>query len=112
MCLTTAEKTEPYFWYSFMYKFMDEIKAAKEADPNFVRCEGINIIDLKGLSRSALSTETFDVIKVASKISDFFPEVRLCVCVCVCANGGWTLQVITRFSCVNAGLCVRNLSDG
>ena len=59
-----------------MYKFKQEIRKAQERDPDFVRVEGINILDLQGLSASALSSETIDVVKLASKISDFFPEVR------------------------------------
>jgi hypothetical protein len=54
----------------------EEIRKAQALDPDFVRIEGINVIDLQGLSASALSSETMEVIKLASKISDFFPEVR------------------------------------
>jgi len=74
MALTTADKLEGYFWWSFMHKMKDEIDRAKIRHPNYVRCEGINIIDLEGLSRSALSSETMAVIKRAGKIGDFFPE--------------------------------------
>jgi hypothetical protein len=73
--MTTIEQLQSYFWYSFMWKFKQEIRMAQEQDPDFVRVEGINIIDLNGLSASALTGETMEVIKVASKISDFFPEV-------------------------------------
>lgn len=76
MSLTTAEMLQGYFWWSFMYKFKQEIRKAQAEDPDFVRVEGINILDLKGLSAAALSSETIDVVKLASKISDFFPEVR------------------------------------
>lgn len=58
-----------------MYKFKQEIRKAQELDPDFVRVEGINILDLSGLSAAALSSDTIDVVKLASKISDFFPEV-------------------------------------
>lgn len=58
-----------------MWKFKEEIRKAQERDSNFVRVEGINIIDLYGLSSDALSSETIDIIKLSSKISDFFPEV-------------------------------------
>lgn len=60
-----------------MYKFKQEIRKAQDRDPDFVRIEGINIIDLKGLSASSLSGDTMEVIKLASKISDFFPEVSI-----------------------------------
>ena len=77
LCLTTIERLECYFWYSFMWKFKAEVRKAQDLDPDFVRLEGINIIELEGLSASALSSETMEVIKLASKISDFFPEVSL-----------------------------------
>ena len=76
MCLTTAEQLEGFFWWSFMHKMKSEIREAKRENPNFVLCEGVNVIDLKGLSRAALSADTMQVIKLASKISDFYPEVR------------------------------------
>jgi hypothetical protein len=75
LCMTTVERLRSYFWYTFMWKFKSEIRQAKEADPDFVRVEGINIVDLTGLSASAMTSETMEVIKAASKISDFFPEV-------------------------------------
>jgi hypothetical protein len=79
LCLTTVEQTQGYFWNQFMHKFIKEIQNAQKADENFVRCEGIQIIDLQGLSASALSADTFDVIKIAGKISDFFPETLHCM---------------------------------
>ena len=77
MALTTGQQLTGYFWWSFMHKFKEEIRKAQSRDPDFVRIEGINILDLEGLSASALSQETMDVIQLASKISDFFPEVRV-----------------------------------
>lgn len=76
LCVTTVEQTQGYFWNQFMHKFVKEITFAQQADPNFVRCEGIQVIDLQGLSSNALTPDTFDVIKIAGKISEFFPEVR------------------------------------
>lgn len=88
LSLSTPERLEGYFWWSFMYKFKEEIRKAQERDPDFVRAEGINVLDLQGLSASALSSETIDVVKLASKISDFFPEVRKSpgTCVSVCSG--------------------------
>ena len=79
LALTTVEQLEGYFWWSFMHKMKSEIRKTQAEDPDFVRCEGINIIDLQGLSRAALSSDTMAVIKLASKISDFFPEVSFSV---------------------------------
>lgn len=58
-----------------MHKYKSEIRAVQDSDPDFVRIEGIMVMDLQGLSSSALSAETMEVIKIASKISDYFPEV-------------------------------------
>lgn len=79
MSITTAERLEGYFWWSFMWKMKAEVRKAQEQDPDFVRMEGINIVDLKGLSSSALSSETMDVIKISSKVADFFPETLHCM---------------------------------
>ena len=76
MCLVTFEQLKSYFWYNFMHDFKDKIRASQAKNPDFCRCEGINVLDLNGLSASALTTETMEVIKICSKISDFFPEVR------------------------------------
>lgn len=75
MCLVSIDNLVKYFWYSFMYSFKDNIRASKEVNPDFCRCEGINVIDLEGLSSSALTQETMEVMKICGKISDFFPEV-------------------------------------
>lgn len=77
LSMTTGERLTGYFWWSFMYKFKQEIRKARQRDPDFVRVEGINILDLQGLSSSALSSDTMDVIKMAGTISDFFPEVNI-----------------------------------
>ena len=75
LALCTIEQLKSYFWFSFMYKFKDEMRATQLSNPDFCRCEGINVLDLSGLSASALTSETMEVIKLASKVSDFFPEV-------------------------------------
>ena len=74
--LVTVEQLQKFFWYSFMHKFKDEIRATQAINPDFCRCEGINILDLSGLSAAALNKETMDVLQVSSKIADLFPEVR------------------------------------
>jgi hypothetical protein len=64
--------------WSFMSKFKQEIRKAQDRDPDFVRMEGINIIDWQGLSAPSLLSEIMEVIQLASKISDlFFLEVRM-----------------------------------
>lgn len=75
LALTTVENVEGYFWWGYMHQMKQDIRQTLDKNPDYVRCEGINIIDLKGLSRAALSSETMEVIKLSSKISDYFPEV-------------------------------------
>ena len=75
LCVTTIKQAASFFWYQTKVKFKEQLKAAHEANPDFVRMEGINIIDLKGLSASVLSSETMDVVKLAGVVSDFFVEV-------------------------------------
>lgn len=77
--MTTVEKLQGYFWWTFMWKFKREMRRAQAKDPDFVRVEGINILDLKGLSSSAVNSETMDVLKLSSKIADFFPETLHCM---------------------------------
>ncbi|CAJ1932649.1 unnamed protein product [Cylindrotheca closterium] len=77
--MTTVERLEGFFWWSFMWKMKAEVRKAQTQDPDFVRMEGINIVDLKGLSSNALSSETMDVIKLSSKVADFFPETLHCM---------------------------------
>eukprot|EP00535_Pseudo-nitzschia_heimii_P009764 CAMPEP_0197190734 /NCGR_PEP_ID=MMETSP1423-20130617/22205_1 /TAXON_ID=476441 /ORGANISM="Pseudo-nitzschia heimii, Strain UNC1101" /LENGTH=795 /DNA_ID=CAMNT_0042643187 /DNA_START=236 /DNA_END=2623 /DNA_ORIENTATION=- len=81
MCLITVEQLKKYYWYSFMHKFKDQIRVSQTKNPDFCRCEGINVLDLGGLSASAITTETMEVIKICSKISDFFPETLHCILV-------------------------------
>eukprot|EP00523_Entomoneis_sp_CCMP467_P010166 CAMPEP_0168732250 /NCGR_PEP_ID=MMETSP0724-20121128/7677_1 /TAXON_ID=265536 /ORGANISM="Amphiprora sp., Strain CCMP467" /LENGTH=584 /DNA_ID=CAMNT_0008779269 /DNA_START=374 /DNA_END=2128 /DNA_ORIENTATION=- len=79
LSVTTAPKLEGFFWWSFMHKMKSEMKAAVKKDPDFVRMEGINILDLKGLSSSAINSDTMSVVKLSSKIADFFPETLHCM---------------------------------
>lgn len=80
LACTTPQEMEGYFWWSFMYKFKDHLRRAQARDENFVRMEGINVIDLQGLSSDSLSGEAMDVMKLSAKISDFFPGVRVVMC--------------------------------
>ena len=73
--VTTIERLKGYFWWNYMWKMKGELRKAKLDDPNFVRAEGINVVDLKGMSSSNLCARLFDVIQVAKEIENFFPEV-------------------------------------
>ena len=77
LCITTIEHLIGYFWWSFMYKMKKEVVEQRLKDKNFVRCEGVNVIDLHGISiQQILSSESQQVLQLAGKIADFFPEVR------------------------------------
>jgi CRAL/TRIO domain len=75
MAMTTLAKMEHYFWWGYMHQLKADLRQKISDDPDFVRCEGINVIDLEGLNRAALTSETMDCIKLSSKIGDYFPEV-------------------------------------
>jgi hypothetical protein len=78
MALTTTEHLEGYYWWSFMHKFKKELRHARQHPmdgPSYGLFEAVTVIDLQGLSASALSSDTMDVIKLSSKIADFYPEV-------------------------------------
>ncbi|OEU19489.1 CRAL/TRIO domain-containing protein, partial [Fragilariopsis cylindrus CCMP1102] len=79
LCLCSIDQLKHYFWYSFMYQMKIQMKESQKKNIDFCKCEGINVIDLKGLSISSLTHETMDVIKLSSKISDFFPETLHCM---------------------------------
>jgi len=81
LCLITIDQVKSYFWHNFMYKFKDQVRVSQEENPDFCRAEGINVMDLSGLSASSLTTETLEVIKILSKVSDFFPETLHCMLV-------------------------------
>jgi hypothetical protein len=83
LCLCTISQLKNYFWYSFMYKMKIEMKESQKQNIDFCKCEGINVLDLKGLSTSSLTSETMNVIKLSSKISDFFPEVCMVFTICL-----------------------------
>lgn len=52
---------------------------AKQRNPDFVRCESINVVDLKGLSSSQLTSEAVECLRGAAKIAEFFPETLHCM---------------------------------
>jgi hypothetical protein len=81
LAMTTTDKTASYFWHSNMYSFRDLLQKTKESQPEFVRCEAINVIDLTGLSASQFSNDTMDALKIISKIGDYFPETMHCLIV-------------------------------
>mmetsp|Transcript_8526 Transcript_8526/g.23591 ORF Transcript_8526/g.23591 Transcript_8526/m.23591 type:complete len:602 (-) Transcript_8526:105-1910(-) len=79
LSMVNVETTPYYFWNVFYYKFKEKMILAKERNPDFVRCESINVMDLKGMSSSQLTSEALDCMKAVGKIADFFPETLHCM---------------------------------
>jgi hypothetical protein len=77
LSLVTFEKFEAFMWHQSYHQFQKNIRASQAKDPNVVRMESITVMDLEGLSySSAMSAEAMDTVKLASKVGDYFPEVR------------------------------------
>lgn len=74
LSLTTTQHSSGYYWNQFMVTFSKSIKRAQQKDPDFVRCESICVIDLAGLRASSLNTDAMAVLKVSSRVGDYFPE--------------------------------------
>eukprot|EP00978_Attheya_sp_CCMP212_P019414 scaffold54396_cov45-Attheya_sp.AAC.1 len=67
-------------------------------NPNFRRCEAVNVLDLKGLTRSQINSDSLDVFKVVGQITKSFPETMHC-CVIVNAPSFFTIawKLIKKF---------------
>lgn len=70
---------EAFMWHQSFHAFKKNIQ--DQNNPNIVRMESITVLDLSGLTYAAASSpEATDAVKLASKIGDYFPEVRpICV---------------------------------
>jgi hypothetical protein len=78
LSLVTFETFEAFMWHQSYHTFQTSIRASQATDPNVVRMESVTVLDLEGLSYSAaMSAEAMDTVKLASKVGDYFPEVRL-----------------------------------
>lgn len=78
LSILTMEKISYNAWNACKYVFPKMIKKAQEKDPNFVRCESINVMDLEGLTSSQASSEAMEIVKISAKVADFFPETMHC----------------------------------
>jgi hypothetical protein len=75
LCLCPVATAERFFWHQSIHLFPKNIQATQNSLPDFVRCEGITIIDLKGMSASVMTSDALDCVKLASAVGNFFPEV-------------------------------------
>lgn len=81
LSLVPIDLSECYWWHTFMYTFRNKMTHAKGRNPDFVRCESINVMDLKGMSSSQITSEALESLKRVGKISQFFPETMHCMVV-------------------------------
>jgi hypothetical protein len=91
LSLVTFEKFEAFMWHQSYHLFQKNVRASQAKDPNVVRMESITVMDLEGLSYSAaMSAEAMDTVKLATKVGDYFPEVRTYVMsVCLSVSRWW-----------------------
>lgn len=74
-CLTELENIEKYAWFSSLHRFKAEIARAQTINPDVVRCEAIQIVDLKGLNASVLNKRTLDTLARLVTVNKCFPEI-------------------------------------
>lgn len=74
LSMVTLEQLQYNAWHTCKHVFPRMVAKAQERNPNFVRCESINVLDLEGMTSSQAGGEAMEIIKQASKVGDFFPE--------------------------------------
>ena len=79
LSMISPEFSTRYFWHIFYYTFRENMIIAKERNPDFVRCESINVVDLQGVSSNQLTSEAVDCLRGVAKIAEFFPETLHCM---------------------------------
>ena len=79
LSMITMEQVSYNAWNVCKHVFPSMVSKAQDKDPNFVRCESINVIDLQGLTSQQASSEAIEIVKQATKVADFFPETMHCM---------------------------------
>jgi hypothetical protein len=79
MSLLSLKQISNYSWHLCTHIFPKMIAEARAKDPNFVRTESINVMDLHGLTSSQVGGEAMDILKQASRVGDLFPETMHCM---------------------------------
>ena len=80
-CLITLDKADRFFWNDVLVTWTDIIKAGRRTNPQSIRTESVLVYDMKGVSRSLLNNDTFDMIKTGNYIMASFPETLHCLMV-------------------------------
>lgn len=80
-CLITLDKADRFFWNDMLVTWTDIIKEGRRNNPQSIRTESVLVYDMKGVSRSLLNNDTFDMIKTGNYIMASFPETLHCLMV-------------------------------
>ena len=78
-CVVSLDKCHKFFWNDVMHAFPVVLKEGQRINPSFVRTQNITVYDLKGVSRSQITSDTFDMIKVGNQVMTSFPETLHCL---------------------------------
>jgi len=79
LCLSTVEQSERFFWNQNVYQFPKAVRRAQELNPDFCRCESVQVFDLQGLSRKQFNADSIAVLKLGAKVANYFPETLHCM---------------------------------
>jgi hypothetical protein len=74
-CVTELDSIKVYMWHSIMHQFKQQVAAGQAHNPDIVRCETVEIIDMKGLEASQVNKKTLGALKGTSELSTCFPEL-------------------------------------
>lgn len=80
-CLITLDKVDRFFWNDVLFTWTDIIKEGRRTNPQSIRTESVLVYDMKGVSRSLLNNDTFEMIKIGNQIMASFPETLHCLMV-------------------------------
>mmetsp|Transcript_26398 Transcript_26398/g.42921 ORF Transcript_26398/g.42921 Transcript_26398/m.42921 type:complete len:612 (-) Transcript_26398:1278-3113(-) len=78
-CLLSIEDAEQVYWNGMKYGYTDRLEEGRRINPAFVRTENMTVYDFEGVSRSQVNSDTLDMIKVAAKVMNSFPETLHCL---------------------------------
>jgi len=78
-CVITMNEVYPYFWNQYMHVMAGNLANGKKSNPQLVRCEAINVFDMKGFSRAQVTDTATEVVKISGHISTCFPETLHCL---------------------------------
>ncbi|KAL7537694.1 hypothetical protein ACHAWF_005873 [Thalassiosira exigua] len=78
-CVVSVDTVDRFFWNDTIHAFPPILQEGRSINPNFVRTENMTIYDLKGVSRSQITSDTFDVIKAGNQVMSSFPETLHCL---------------------------------